>query len=443
MEIPRGQAQPGLGEQTARWAVLLFLLLAMVTLAFGLGYMVKDLSSDDAPAAANGVATGTANTGGSSPDALGAAIIDEIYATLKAQYVDKEVLDPATLRQAAIDGVITSLNDPHTSYISPEDVARGALDLNSSYQGIGASVSDASGQVQIVAPFRDSPAEQAGIRSGDIILEVDGERTDGWTDQEAVQRIRGPKGSTVTLTVKHTDGTTEEITVMRGEIPIQSVFTNPNLETIPGESGEKVVDRDGNEVTDLAYIAISQFHDTTVTELRTALKDIESKGYKGLIVDLRGNPGGRLDATIDVADEFLNGGVILSENDADGNTESWSARPGGEATKIPIVVLQDATSASGSEVLAAAIRDNGRGSIVGTRSFGKGTVNLPIPLRNCGDPKGCGLLYLSVGRWLSPKGEQIEGVGVKPVVEVTMTAEEYVDQGDIQLFKAIDILRGR
>lgn len=436
----REQSQPGLAERTARGAVVVFLLLAIVTLAFGLGWGVGDLRHDD-----TSPATITRQQGDAIPttgDTANLAVLDEICNLLKTQYVDRDAFDPSMCRQAAITGILNALNDPHTSYLSPEDLARGDLDLSATYQGIGASVSDRTGEIQIIAPFRGSPAEEAGIRPGDVVLEVNGERTDGWSDQLAVQKIRGPKGTTVTLKVKHTDGSIQTIDVVRGEIEIESVYIEPQLEPIPGESGNTVVDRTGKPATDIAFVAISKFHENTVNELRTKLKDIESKGYKGLIVDLRSNPGGLLSATINVADEFLDSGKILIEVDASAKQQTWTAKPGGMLTKIPIVILQDTGSASGAEVLAAALRDNGRAKIVGTRSFGKGTVNQLKELTECGDAN-CGALYLSIGRWLTPKGEQIEGVGVKPDVEMPMTSEEYIDQGDLQLFMAIDILRGK
>ncbi|GIW12751.1 MAG: carboxyl-terminal processing protease [Tepidiforma sp.] len=438
MDLPRESSRPGIGEQVARAAVAVFLLLSMLTLSFGLGWAVHDLASDDAPPSQPAPATASSGSG----DSVGAAIIDEIVELLETRYVDKAALDPEALREAAIDGIIRSLNDSHTEYLTPAELQAGALNLSSSYDGIGATVSDRSGAITIVAPFRDSPAEKAGIRPGDIILEVDGVSTEGWTQTQAVQVIRGPSGTQVTLKVKHTDGTIETITVTRGNIPLESVFLEPNLEVIPGESGTRLVDRNGAEVTDIAYIAITQFHDRTLEELREKAKDIEAQGYRGLIVDLRGNPGGLLQATVDVADEFLNQGVILSEVDADGQTQTWSARRGGILTDIPVVILQDEGSASGAEVFAAALRDNGRATIIGTRSFGKGTVNQLQELKSCGDPKGCGALYISVGRWLTPKGDQIEGLGVKPDIEVPMSYDDYVDQGDIQLFRAIDFLRG-
>lgn len=441
MEISREQPQPGLGERSARTAVVVFLLLAMVTLAFGLGFGIQELRDDDAGVAGLPAASGSSTAGRG--DAVGAAIIDEIVELLKSSYVDKDSLNTEALRGAAISGVIAALNDSHTEYLSPADLKAGVLSLDSSYDGIGASVSDENGPVTIVAPFRGSPAEEAGIRPGDTILAVDGESTEGWTKEEAVDRIRGPKGTTVKLTVKHTDGQTVDLQITRGEIPLESVFSEPNLEVVPGESGTDLVDRDGNVVTDIGYINIAQFHDRTLGELKNKMAGIENKGYKGLVLDLRGNPGGLLGATVDVTDEFLNSGTILSEVDAQGKKQSWSAKSGGLATKIPIVILQDQGSASGAEVLAAALKDNNRAQIVGVRSFGKGTVNQLQPLKKCGDPAGCGALYLSVGRWLTPNGEQIEGLGVKPDVEVPMTYDEYIEKGDIQMFKAIDILQGK
>ncbi len=439
MEIAPGPPQPGFGERFTRSAVIVFLMLAMVTLAFGLAWGIQDLRQDDG---GNSPSNTVANPG-SSQESVGAAIIDEIVGLLKNSYVDKSILDEDSLRAAAIQGIITALNDSHTEYLTAADLKAGALSLDSSYDGIGASVSDSTGVVTIVAPFRDSPAEAAGIRQGDTVLSVDGDSTEGWTSSQAVERIRGKQGTPVRLEVKHTDGTIETLTITRGNIPIDSVYTEPNLEIIPGESGTTLVDRDGTLVTDIGYVNITQFHDRTVSELKTKLADVEKQGYVGLIIDLRGNPGGLLQATVDVADEFLNGGTIISEVDANGKKTSWSAKSGGLGTKIPIVILIDGGSASGAEVLSAALHDNGRAQIVGVRSFGKGTVNQLQPLKNCGDPAGCGALYLSVGRWLTPNGDQIEGLGVKPDIELPMTYDQYVDLGDIQMFKAIDLLHGK
>ncbi|MCA9854028.1 MAG: PDZ domain-containing protein, partial [Dehalococcoidia bacterium] len=275
--------QPGFGERLARTAVPVFLILAIVTLAFGLGYIVSTVVDDDNPAAAAPVDSGDGGGNGGTNGTVGAAILDEIYDLLAQQYVDPALITEDNFLQSAIDGILTSLNDPHTDYLTPEEIAAGAFDLSSSYEGIGASVSDRTGQVTIVAPFRDSPAEAAGVQAGDIILAVNGESTDGWSDQQAVQVIRGPQGTDVTLTVLHPDGTTEDLTITRGDIDIASVFVEPLLEVIPGESENDLVDADGNVVDDIFYIYIGQFHDQTPDELREVLETMKEGDYKGLI----------------------------------------------------------------------------------------------------------------------------------------------------------------
>jgi len=433
-------ASPGALERTARLAVPLFLLLAIVTLAFGVGFIVNDLTSDDGPSATAQSLTGNGQITG---DTVGASILNEIYDILASDYVDREVINQDSFRRAAINGILTSLNDPHTNYYTQEELASGVLDFSASYQGIGAVVSmDDAGRVTIVAPYRDSPAEAAGIRPGDAILEINGTSIDGWTHNEAAAEIRGPAGTEVTLLVEHSDGTTETLVIRRGDIPLQSVYTTPAYEIIPGESGTDLVDRDGNLVEDIAYIQISVFHENTPEELQAALQAVNDGDYAGLILDLRSNPGGWLQETIDIADEFLNDGIILYQEDADGQRRTFAASAGGIATEIPIVILQDQGSASGSEVLAAALHDNSRAQIVGTRSNGKGTVNTTKELTGCGDPAGCGALYLSIGRWYTPNNQQIEGLGVTPDVEVELTEDAYIEQGDVQVFAAIDLLRG-
>ncbi len=465
MEItPEPPASPSRGSSAVRNVAIALLAIAGLLLMFGLGYGVSDLTSEDGvrvvtrtasdaePAADEPAAGEQAREEAGEPSelAIGASILEETFEVLQEEFVDKEILDERAFRDAAIRGAIDSLNDPYTEYLSPGDLALGVGTIETTYEGIGATVTDRNGVVQIVSPFRGSPAEEAGIRPGDIILAVDGESTDGWTSNQAVQRIRGPRGTEVTLTVQHTDLATggsppeiEDITIVRGQILIQSVFTEPRLELVPGETGSDLVDRDGNLVEDILYINIAQFHGETPSELRSALRDAESGRYIGVILDVRGNPGGLLRQTVQATNEFLpEGAVILSEIDADGDVVTFGAQPGGIATSVPIVVVQDEASASGSEVLSAALVDNGRAVVVGVRSFGKGTVNQLHPLTQCGDPAGCGALYITIGRWLRPNGQVIEGLGIAPDYEIPLTGDDYIDYGDLQVFAAIDILRG-
>lgn len=353
-------------------------------------------------------------------------ILEEIYGILGEDFVNPDAVDPEVLRDGAIRGLIESLGDPHTIYIPPEDYALGIDIFSGSFEGIGAQVDldPVTGEIVIVAPFRDSPAEKAGILPGDAILAVDGESTAGWTVADAVQRIRGPQGTPVTLTVRHTNGEVEDITITRGTIVIPTVFTRP------------VEDEDGSIVPDLAYLEIQQFTEETISDLSTELRRITDEGYRGIILDLRRNPGGGVDATVRVADMFLDEGVILTQIDRQGRETVYEATPGGEAVDIPLAVLIGPGSASGAEVLAGALRDNGRAVLIGEKTFGKGSVN---HLRELSDG---GALYVTIARWLTPSGEQIEGVGLSPDITVATTDEEFLTGVGPQLFAAIDYLHG-
>jgi carboxyl-terminal processing protease len=334
-------------------------------------------------------------------------------------------VDQQALRQGAIDGVLEALNDAHTIYIDPQSYALGVDVISGEFQGIGARVrQDATtGEIVIVAPFRDSPAELAGVRSGDVVVSVDGESTQGWTDEQAVRRIRGPEGTQVTLGIRHPDGETEDITITRATIVIPTVRT------------ETVDDADGNAVNDLAYVELEQITEKTVPDLRATVSELSDQGYRGIILDLRRNPGGSLSATVDVTDLFLEGGRILTQVDRDGNETTYDAHPGDAGEGIPLVILVGPGSASGAEVIAGALRDHQRAVLVGETTFGKGSVN---HLRELSDG---GAIYITIARWLTPNGEQIEGIGLAPDIQVTPSEEDIEADRDVQLYRAIDYLR--
>ena len=278
----------------------------------------------------------------------------------------------------------------------------------------------------IVQPFTDSPAELAGVRPGDVVLEVNGESAIGWTTDQAVLQIRGPRGTTVTLTLRHSDGTEETVDIVRDRIEVDSVSRIP--------PGGVLRDADGEEVDDLGYIRIAQFTERTPDELRDLVEGMEADGARGIILDVRGNPGGLLSETVQIADFFLDDGLIVVQVDRVGNERIAEARPG-QITQLPIVIVQDEQSASGSELLAAALQDHGRATVVGTRSFGKGTVNT---VRELSDG---GAIYVSIARYLSPDRNQIEGIGVIPDVAVELTPEDIEQRRDVFIHRAIDILR--
>lgn len=339
--------------------------------------------------------------------------IFEVWSILSKDFVDQSKLDPKKGSTSAIEGIIKTLDDPYTTYISAEDFDIDRSGFEGSFEGIGAVVSMDQNQLTIVSPFDGSPAAAAGIRPGDIVLEIDGVSTQGMSVNQAVNKIRGPNGTKVTLNILHVgDKEPVSITIVRGEIKVASVET-------------KTLD---NKV---AQVRIIQFTQRTPDELRSALIKLKQDGMKGLVLDLRGNPGGLLDATVDVASQFLEDGLVLYEVDGKGNRVEWKTRRGGVALDLPLAVLVNKGSASGSEVLAGALQDRGRAPLIGTQTFGKGSVNI---LRRLSDGSG---LYITIAHWYTPKGNLIEGAGLNPDIEVLLTAEDRRTGKDPQLDRAV------
>ena len=395
--------------------------LALIILMVGVvGYAVGDTS-------AGGSGTGVTSSR-PAPEGTGEGynILDEIEGILEEDFVNPDAVDPNILHRGAIDGLIEALADPHTVYISPEDFATGIDIISGAFEGIGAQVDQdpVTGEIVIVAPFRGSPAEAAGVLPGDVLVSVNGESAEGWSVADAVRKIRGPQGTDITIGIRHSDETEEELTIERATIEIPTVFA------------DEVRGQDGNPIENLAYLEIQQFTEQTVGDLDQELARIVDAGYEGLILDLRRNPGGGLDATVDVADMFLDDGIIITQVDRDGQETVYEANPGTQAADLPIVLLVGPGSASGSEVLAAALRDHGRATLVGEKTFGKGSVN---HIRNLSNG---GALYVTIARWRTPNGDLIEGVGLEPDVAVALTPEDVEAKRDPQLFAAIDFLQG-
>lgn len=399
-----------------KWTMASLIVALAITLAGVVGYAVNDGSDS---------AAGPDGGGGSSQVSEDYAILDEITEILKEDFVNPEAIDEALLQYGSVQGLIEALGDPHTEYISPEQYAGGIDIISGAFEGIGATVDldPVTGQIIIVQPFRDSPAELAGLNTGDAILAVDGESTEGWSTRQAVSVIRGPQGTPVTLTIRHAaTGEVDDIEIIRQTIVIPTVFS------------QDVLDENGDPVSDLAYLNIQQFTEQTVPDMEAELERIIDEGYEGVILDLRNNPGGGLDATVRVADLFLDDGIVLTQVERDGTQTVYEAHDGGPATQLPVVLLVNGFSASGSEVLAGALRDHGRATIIGEQTFGKGSVNHIRTLSNGG------ALYVTIARWLTPNGELIEGVGLAPDVAVTLTPEDAELGNDVQLYAAIDVL---
>ncbi|MCY4639831.1 MAG: S41 family peptidase [Chloroflexi bacterium] len=390
--------------------------------------LVLDPGGDETASTPAATATPAAASAGAQSTEVDFDVLDEILGILESDFVEPDRINDVQLYEGAINGLFNSLNDPHSTYIDPTTYAISRTDLSGTFQGIGATVSRQEDHIVIVRPFEGSPAQQSGVQPGDVILEVNGESAVGWTVDRAVLTIRGPRGTTVTLKVRHSDGTEEVIDIVRDRIEVDSISRVP--------PGGVLRDADGNEVTDLGYIRIAQFTERTPRELSDMIESIEEGGVQGLIIDVRGNPGGLLTETVEVTDLFLDEGVIIVQVDRDGNERIAEARPG-QVTELPIVIVQDEQSASGSELLAVALQEHGRATIVGARSFGKGTVN---SVRELSDG---GAVYISIARYLSPDRNQIEGLGVTPDVPVELTPEDIEEQRDVFIHRAIDVLRGQ
>ncbi|MBI3954352.1 MAG: S41 family peptidase, partial [Chloroflexi bacterium] len=313
-------------------------------------------------------------------------LLRETLEILAADHVDRQNLNLQKLRDGGIRGVIQALNDPHSAYIDAESYRVGRNDLSGSFDGIGAQVALREGEITIVSPIPGSPAERAGLRTGDVILDVNGAAVKGKSLLEVVALIRGPRGSEVTLTITRPGSQPQKFTIVRDIINLDSVAWRMATE-------------------DVAHIRIGYFSQRTTRELEEALRQARSRGVKGIVLDMRGNPGGLLDASVRVASQFLRSGVVVYEVQNDGTERPWGVLSGGIATTTPLAVLVDEGSASGAEVVAGALQDARRAPLIGTKTFGKGSINIVRELSNGG------ALYVTSGRWLTPARHQIEGKG--------------------------------
>ena len=344
--------------------------------------------------------------------------VGEAYRILLDEHVDHDVLEPKRLSDGAIRGMLEALEDPHASYLSAEQHSREQEGYRGYFEGIGAQVTMTEAGLTVIAPIPGAPAEEAGIRAGDLILAVDGADIDGLTLIESVNLIRGPGGTEVTLLVRHVgDFEDVNITVTRGRIPIESTA----FRMLDGGIG---------------HLWVYSFSNTTEDEVRRALDQLEAEGGRGLILDLRNNPGGLLASVISVTDLFLDSGTILYEIDAEGDRSDYEAARRGPATDVPLVVIVNQFSASASEIMAGAIQTSGRATVVGTSTFGKGSVNIA---RELSDGSA---IYFTIRRWYLSDGTQIEGQGVTPDIEIESEAHPLpIDpEQDVALQRAFEVL---
>ena len=358
----------------------------------------------------------------------------QVWNIVQEHFVDRQALDPTDLTYGAINGLIASLGDEgHTRFLTPKEMKDQETSISGKFYGIGAHVGVKDGLPIIVAPFEGSPAEEAGVRAGDIIIEVNGEDVTGLPLNEVVDRIRGEIGTEVTIAIFRSDENKSlEFKIVRAEINIPAA----TWAMTPG--------------TDVALVRMNQFSDNLETELVKALEAAQQAGAKQLVVDVRNNPGGLLEQAIKVTSQFVKDGNVLLQEDAQGQRKSFGVEPGGMATDIPMIVLINRGSASAAEIFAGAVQDHKRAQIVGETTFGTGTVLKPFKLDD-----GSGLL-LGTSQWLTPEGRLIRKHGIEPDVKVElpigadfitpltmkdMTKDELLASEDTQVLKALELLK--
>ncbi|WJY28239.1 MULTISPECIES: S41 family peptidase [Sporosarcina] len=316
----------------------------------------------------------------------------DAYDEIKKNYYEN--IDDNKVLDGAINGMVDSLDDPYSDYLNKEETEHLMENISSSFQGIGAEIQEADGYIKIVSPIKNSPAEKEGLLPNDLITAVDGKSIQGMSSSEAVMLIRGEKGTTVTLTVKRGDKAEPfDVKVTRDDIPIETVYA----EMLDGG---------------IAHIRMTTFSEHTYDELLKALDEMEAKGMKGLVLDVRQNPGGVLDGALKISDLFVEEGKTLVQTQERGKKAVLYPASGGRKVNVPVALVIDDGSASASEILAGALKESAGIPLVGTKSFGKGTVQSPTDMRDGSN------LKITTAKWLTPDGNWIHKKGIEPDVKV-------------------------
>jgi carboxyl-terminal processing protease len=410
------------GQKVFRRAFLSFLVIFMIGGAFWLGYergqgALMESSAEEMPKLSPDDAIFLNKE--SQDKTVDFALFWKVWGLLKDKYVDKTSLDANALFYGAIKGMLAATGDPYTTFFDPKENRDFNEDMSGTFDGIGAEMGIKDDILTIVAPLEGMPAEKAGLMPGDKVLKINGEDSADFSIEEAVSKIRGPRGTEVTLNIyREKEDAPRDVVVRRDVILVKSVRFEMK------ESG-------------IAYIRISRFGDDTEREFREALKQTTGNKATKLVLDLRSNPGGYLDSAVTIGSFMIPfGKTVVIEESGKGDRHETKTRGGDELSGLPTVVLINEGSASASEILAGALRETRDNvTLVGEKSFGKGSVQEFIPVSKTTAVK------ITVARWLTPLGKQINKVGISPDVEVELTADNVKEKHDPQLEKAMEILK--
>jgi len=391
---------------------IIFLLLAVFLAGWTLGIVGYDLNLRLSPPSL------TIENKTPSSSTIDFSLFWDVLDQINKNFLFKP-LDGQKLLYGAISGLVEALGDPYTSFLTPVENTEFRRDLEGKYEGIGAELGIRNDQLIVVAPLEGSPAESAGVRAGDKILEIEGASTKGISVSEAVTKIRGAAGTVSTLTLQRGEGKPLIVKITRVEITVASV---------------RYEEKEGG----IFYLRVSRFGEGTVEEWDKVVGEIKNKDVKGLVLDLRSNPGGLLSGAVYLASEFISSGAVVIEEGGDGSRQTLKAtstKNGRAFVGMRVVVLVDEGSASASEILAAALRERIGAKLVGETTFGKGTV------QDAADLSGGSGLHLTVAKWLTPSGKWINETGLKPDFEVVLTEADTDAGRDPQLQKALELLK--
>ncbi len=349
---------------------------------------------------------------------------------VEAKFVDRKKIDRQKMIYGATKGMVAALDDPYTFFLTPDENKVAKNDLGGKFEGIGAQLGLKDNHILVISPIKKSPAEKAGIRAGDIIVKVDGVSTKGWTLFQAVGKIRGKKGTSVQLGLER-GGEAVAIKVTRDEIHISSVeLTFQTSQTCAAKA---------SNCPNVAVLRLNQFGESTNDEWDEAVAEIQKKWQnrkiKGMVLDLRGNPGGYLDSSVYLASEFLpDGRLVVKQESSVSESRTLRVTRNGKLLDIPLTVLIDKGSASAAEILSGALRDYKRAKLIGEKSFGKGSVQEVVDLKD-----GAGV-HVTIAKWILPNGDWINGRGIEPDIKVELKIAEgnsLTKENDTQLEKAI------